>query len=84
MRRSYVAPGITVLMLGCIALFGAESWRDKPSSEWTADEVTKILNDSPWAQQVKFQMGEGGGRGGGMGRGGGGGMGGGGRRGPGR
>ncbi len=70
MRRSYVAPGVSVLMLGCIALFGADSWRDKASSDWTADEVTKILNDSPWAQQVKLQMGEGG-RGGGMGHGGG-------------
>jgi hypothetical protein len=70
MRRSYAVPGISVLMLGCVAVFGGDSWRDKASSDWTADEVTRILNDSPWAQQVKLQMGEGG-RGSGMGRGGG-------------
>jgi len=46
--------GIGTLVLGGVALFGAD-WRDKPSSDWTADEVTKILNDSPWAQQVHME-----------------------------
>ena len=76
MHRNYAAPGISVLMLGCVAVFGADSWQNKAPSDWTSEDVTKILNDSPWSQQVKLQMGEGGG-GRGMGRGGygGGGMG---------
>ena len=49
--------GIGALVLGGVALFGAD-WRDKPSTDWTADEVTKILNDSPWAQQVHMERGE--------------------------
>ena len=57
MWRSHAALCISVLVLGCVAVFGADSWRDKASSDWTADEVTKILNDSPWAQQVRLEAG---------------------------
>ena len=71
MRIRYAAPGIGLLVLGCVAVFGADSWREKAPADWTADEVKKILNDSPWSQQVRMEMGEPGGgrmgRGGGMG-----------------
>jgi len=38
----------------CLSLFattvlGAEFWDDEPPSEWTDQEVTALLTDSPWA-----------------------------------
>ena len=63
MRIRYAAPGIGLLVLGCVAVFGADSWREKAPADWTADEVKKILNDSPWSQQVRMEMGEPGGAG---------------------
>jgi hypothetical protein len=70
MRNCVATLGIGTLVLGGVALFGAD-WRDKPSTDWTADEVTKILNDSPWSQKVRMAMGGGQQQGRGMGRGGG-------------
>lgn len=59
----------------CVGLLcAADVWKSKDSTQWTQEDVTRILNNSPWAKQTKAGSGESG-----MGRrGGGGGMGGGG------
>jgi hypothetical protein len=31
-----------------------ESWEQKPSAEWTQEEALAVLNDSPWAHQVRL------------------------------
>ena len=31
-----------------------ESWREKPPPQWTQEEAVEVLNDSPWAQQVRL------------------------------
>lgn len=31
-------------------LFAADPWKTKDSKEWTSEEVTKVLTDSPWAK----------------------------------
>ena len=60
-------------VLACTAVFGAtEIWNIKDSSIWTGAEANSVLNNSPWAKQVKAQPAQGaparrGGRGG-MGR----------------
>ncbi len=82
MRKSYVC-GIGAFAIVSAGLMAADSWRDKAPSEWTPDEVTKILNNSPWSQEARLSgsgsegrrgggMGSPGMGGGGMGRGGGG------------
>jgi hypothetical protein len=76
MHKTSVITGL--LGLGLTAL-AADFWKDKAYSQWSDDEVTKMLSSSPWAQSTKAsasnqgmgQRGGGGGR-----RGGGGGMGG--------
>ncbi len=90
----------TVLRVGfaamacAVAFCASDVWNSKESTDWTSDDINKILTDSPWAKQVNASFdssgrgggggypGGGGGRGGGMGGGGmgypGGGMGGGG------
>lgn len=67
---------LSLMGLGLTAL-AADFWKDKAYSQWSDDEVTKMLANSPWAQSTKASspnqgMGQ---RGGGR-RGGGGGMGG--------
>jgi hypothetical protein len=55
-------------------LFAADFWKTKDSTQWTSEEVSKVLNDSPWArgktvqpQQSQMRRGGGGRRGGGFG-----------------
>lgn len=44
-----------------VALFAADFWKTKDSSQWTSDEVNKMLTSSPWAgeQTVAPQAGQG-------------------------
>lgn len=70
---------VTIGLLGLgLTAFAADFWKDKAYTQWSDDEVTKMLSSSPWAQSTKASApnqgaGQRGGRGG---RGGGGGMGG--------
>ncbi len=80
---------LCLLALGGLAVYAADFWKDKAYTQWSDDEVNKMLSDSPWAQNTKTTMegqqpmGQRGmGRRGGMGGGGWGGMGGGGMGGP--
>ena len=34
-------------------VYAADFWKDKAYTQWTPEETTKILNDSPWAQSAK-------------------------------
>ena len=72
----------TLLILCSCCLWAADFWASKPFTEWSENEVKKILQDSPWTGKVTISMGGGGmvlptggggGRGGGRGGGGGGG-----------
>ncbi len=76
---------LCLLALGAVVVFAADFWKDKAYTQWSDDEVNKMLSDSPWAQNTKTttpgqqSMGQRGmGRRGGMGGGPWGGMGGGG------
>jgi hypothetical protein len=73
---------ISVLGSVCaVALFASDVWKTKDYTQWSSEEVSKVLNDSPWAKQKNVTGGDGGpsqrrsssgqGRGGGMGGGGG-------------
>jgi hypothetical protein len=81
MSRSYVYR--LLLVIACaVPLIAADQWQAKKYTEWTQQEVTKVLTDSPWAKAINSTdanaVGRGGGRFGGGGGGGRGGRGGGG------
>src|SRR5438552_3627238 len=53
-------------MACAIAFCASDVWNTKESTDWTSDDVNRILTDSPWAKQVNASF-ESSGRGGGMG-----------------
>jgi hypothetical protein len=78
-RKTLLLSALSSSLFG-VALFGSDFWKTKDYTQWTSDEVAKVLTDSPWAKQISVTSEQTGGeqrRGGGMGRGGGGGRGGG-------
>ena len=38
-----------------LALFAADFWKTKDSSQWSSEEINKILSDSPWAKAKTVQ-----------------------------
>ena len=41
------------LPLTALVLIAADTaWKDKPVSQWTADDAKQVLTDSPWVKQV--------------------------------
>src|ERR1700735_5041480 len=36
-------------------LFASDFWKTKDASQWTDDEVSKVLSDSPWAKAKTVQ-----------------------------
>jgi len=38
-----------------LALFAADFWKTKDSSQWTSEEINKVLSDSPWAKGKTVQ-----------------------------
>lgn len=57
------------------AFASKEFWEAKPASEWTSDEIDRMLTKSPWAKDASVTSGGGLGNGSGRSRGGGGGIG---------
>lgn len=41
---------LAVVTVAALCVFAADPWKSKPFDQWTAAEVRKILNDSPWAK----------------------------------
>ena len=63
--------GIAFAGTACaVILFAAEPWKNKDYTQWTDDEINKVLTDSPWAKEMTVGQQRSGypGRGGGMGR----------------
>lgn len=47
---------IGVVGAGCaLALLASDFWKTKDSSQWTSEEIDKVLNDSPWAKAKMVQ-----------------------------
>jgi hypothetical protein len=38
-----------------LALFAADFWKTKDSSQWNSEEINKLLSDSPWARAKTVQ-----------------------------
>jgi hypothetical protein len=46
-----------VWLVAGAALSAADFWEEQPFTEWSDKNVQKMLNDSPWAQQVRIAIG---------------------------
>ena len=45
--------GATALVLAGLLLGASDPWKTKSFSQWDANEVRKVMNDSPWAKLVQ-------------------------------
>jgi hypothetical protein len=43
---------LAVAMVAASLFAGGDPWKDKPYKQWDANDIKKILFDSPWAKQV--------------------------------
>ncbi len=49
------APFTLAAMLTCLiatSIYPAESWKSKDVAQWTAQDMQRVLTDSPWAQEA--------------------------------
>ena len=44
--------GVGIWLLTSAVLTGADFWQEKPFTAWSAQQVEKMLTDSPWAKKV--------------------------------
>lgn len=42
---------------GAVMLPAADSWQKKPYTAWDAEDIQRVLNDSPWAREVEILRG---------------------------
>lgn len=54
MKSGAIAGGTVLVLFGTMAVCAGEFWEEKAYSAWSAKEVEKILNDSPWAVTIKL------------------------------
>ena len=41
-----------------MALWASDFWKTKDYTQWTSDEVVKVLTDSPWAKEITVTSGQ--------------------------
>src|ERR1700691_4314639 len=54
-------PFLQVTLAGslcAVALFAADFWKTKDYTQWSSEEVTKVLTDSPWAKEISVSSGQ--------------------------
>jgi hypothetical protein len=75
-RKLFLQVTLQVTLAGSlftVALLASDFWKTKDYTQWSSEEVTKILTDSPWAKEITVTSGQqgqqrrSGGRRGGMG-----------------
>ncbi|MSV35601.1 MAG: hypothetical protein EXQ47_08400 [Bryobacterales bacterium] len=57
-RRTFVrlSAGFPVLLTADAWAFGAKDfWDTKPSSDWSSDEIDRMLTKSPWAKDMLYR-----------------------------
>ena len=74
MQRKTLGQSALAGSVCALALFASDAWKTKDYTQWTSEDIQKVLTDSPWAKQITVTSGQsggggrrGGGRGGGMG-----------------
>ena len=56
MRRTLVGT-VSTWLVTCAALTAADFWQEKDFTAWTAQQVEKMLTDSPWTRKVTVVIG---------------------------
>ena len=56
MRRTLIGI-VAVWLVASAALTAADFWQEKDFTAWTAQQVEKMLTDSPWARRVTVVIG---------------------------
>ena len=46
----------SALLVGAIAMCGADFWNAKDPAQWTQEEIERLLNDSPWARPTNISF----------------------------
>ena len=54
-RRAFLLAGAGIASWGRLFAAGSEFWNKKAPSEWSPEEVDKLLSKSPWAKEVTAQ-----------------------------
>jgi hypothetical protein len=54
-RGMLMLAGAGVVALGRLEASGSEFWNKKDPSEWTTDEIDRLITKSPWAKEVSAQ-----------------------------
>ena len=52
MRKAFMA-GAVALILAEMLWGGSDPWKTKPSAQWDANDLRKVMNDSPWAKLIE-------------------------------
>lgn len=52
MKRIAILPCFLV----AVTLFAGDFWKEKPYTEWTEQEVGRMLTDSPWTQEIVVRV----------------------------
>jgi len=54
MTRPLAVGLLTTMALAALLGAGGEPWKDKAASEWTQEEATQVLTDSPWGHEARL------------------------------
>jgi hypothetical protein len=52
----YLVRALCTALAFVVTLLAAQSWTKKDPRQWSADDLTRLLNDSPWAQQANAEF----------------------------
>lgn len=47
---------LSVAALAVATTFASSFWQEKPYTEWTEEEVNRLLTDSPWTQEIVVRV----------------------------
>jgi len=53
MKSKVILSGTLLVLLSSSVVWAGDPWKEKPYTEWTAKDVDKVLQNSPWAKQFK-------------------------------
>ncbi len=57
MKSNVILGGTLLVLLGSSVVWAGDPWKEKPYTEWTQEEIVKILLDSPWAKKLRTETG---------------------------
>jgi hypothetical protein len=53
MRKAFIAGAVALVLAGML-WGGSDPWKTKPPAQWDANDLRKVMNDSPWAKQIEI------------------------------